>query len=107
MRKVLGLSFVLLAALLPLCNVEAELGDIAFTRKAAGTEDIPPAIFPHFLHRMQFKCYVCHDAIFPMKAGETSISMDEIREGKYCGACHNGRTAFQATFEACPRCHRR
>ena len=107
MRVVLRLVLVLLAALVsPTGRVEAEVGDIAFTRKTPGTEEIPPALFPHFLHRMQFKCYVCHDAVIVMKAGANEISMDAIQEGKFCGTCHNGKVAFQSTFESCPRCHR-
>ena len=84
----------------------AELGDIAFKRSAPGTGDVPSATFPHYVHRMQFKCYVCHEDIFVMKAGANAITMDEIQAGKYCGVCHNGKTAFQATFNTCPRCHR-
>lgn len=84
----------------------AEVGDIVFVRKAPGTDDVPPAVFPHFVHRIQFKCSVCHDAIVEMKAGANPITMDDIQAGKYCGVCHNGKTAFQATFDACPRCHR-
>ncbi|MBI3375188.1 MAG: cytochrome c3 family protein [Betaproteobacteria bacterium] len=106
MRAALRFAIVVLAAIVPLRYSSAEVGDIAFVRKAAGTEDVPPAIFPHFVHRMQFKCHVCHDAIIVMKAGANPITMDAIQDGKYCGVCHNGKTAFQATFEACPRCHR-
>lgn len=106
MRAALWFAIAVLAAVLPLRYSSAELGDIVFVRKEAGTEDVPPAIFPHFLHRMQFKCHVCHDAIVVMKAGANPITMDAIQDGKYCGACHNGKTAFQSTFEACPRCHR-
>lgn len=87
-------------------GVSAELGDIVFKRKEAGTQDVPPAVFPHFAHRMQFRCYVCHDDIVVMKAGANAITMDAIQAGKFCGVCHNGKAAFQATFEACPRCHR-
>jgi c(7)-type cytochrome triheme protein len=84
----------------------AEIGDIVFKRNGSGVDDVPPALFPHFLHRIQFKCYVCHEAIFEMKAGANAISMEAIQAGKFCGTCHNGKTAFQATFDACPRCHR-
>lgn len=106
MRRALYMVVAALAALLLSNYGNAELGDIPFVRKTPGTDDVPPAVFPHFVHRMQFKCYVCHDDIVVMKAGANRITMDAIEEGKFCGVCHNGKTAFQSTFEACPRCHR-
>lgn len=85
----------------------AEWGDIVFTRKSGtGGDEYPPATFPHYLHRMQFKCHVCHEAIFHMKAGADEITMDAISGGKFCGACHDNKTAFGVSFEACLRCHR-
>jgi c(7)-type cytochrome triheme protein len=96
-----GLAFALAAP-----NASAEYGDIKFTRRAKGMDEVPAAVFPHFVHRMQFRCYVCHDAIFEMKAGANPVSMDAIQSGKFCGRCHDGKTAFQATFDTCPRCHR-
>lgn len=76
------------------------------TTKDATAQAFPPAVFPHTLHRVQFKCYVCHDSIFKMKAGANVIAMDNIFSGKLCGACHNGATAFAANFGSCDRCHR-
>ena len=99
-----GLLFCALA-LAPLAG-SAEFGDIVFTRKTPGMDEIPAATFPHYVHRMQFKCHVCHDAIFEMKAGANPINMDAIQSGRFCGTCHNGVRAFQATFDTCPRCHR-
>ncbi len=107
MRTPLAFAVALLLALLPNRYGEAEVGDIPFTRKEAGTEDFPPAVFPHWLHRMQFKCYVCHEAVFQMKAGANPVTMEAISQGKYCGACHNGKTAFAPMFEHCSRCHRK
>jgi len=107
MRATLPIVLTALAVVCAVAKVEAETGDIVFTRKGTGAEDIPPAMFPHWVHRMQFKCYACHDAIFVMKAGANPITMEAIQQGKYCGVCHNGKTAFQATFETCVRCHRK
>jgi c(7)-type cytochrome triheme protein len=87
-------------------SASAEQGDIVFTRKSDEGSGYPPATFPHSVHRYQFKCYVCHDAIFKMKAGADEVSMQKIEAGKYCGVCHNGTTAFGTTFESCQRCHR-
>ena len=99
-----------LAALLPLFLAGpafARHGDIQMTRKGDyATKSYPPATFPHWAHRMQFKCYVCHDSIFHMKAGADIFTMNDINSGKYCGKCHNGKIAFAPTFSDCQRCHR-
>ncbi len=90
-------------------GVAAELagaveGDVVFQRKG-GEGGTPPATFPHWVHRIRYKCYACHDSIFKMKAGDNEVTMDAIGEGKSCGACHNGKTAWGVTFETCNRCH--
>ncbi len=84
---------------------EAEYGDIVFSRKTPVAEEIPPAVFPHWVHRINFKCYVCHDAIFQMKAGANPITMENIQQGKFCGTCHSGKIAFAVGFDTCDRCH--
>ncbi len=83
----------------------AMLGDVVFPRHT-GPGELPPAVFPHWVHRMQFKCYACHDALFQMKAGANPVTMDAIQAGKFCGVCHNGKTAFAVGFTTCNRCHR-
>jgi c(7)-type cytochrome triheme protein len=83
----------------------AEYGDIRFTRPKDPTPEYPPALFPHWIHRMQFRCYVCHTSIFEMKAGANAITMQAIQDGQFCGVCHNGKVAFSVVFESCPRCH--
>ncbi|NDP41186.1 MAG: hypothetical protein GZ089_00465 [Aromatoleum sp.] len=105
-RTLLHIALAACAGALFAAAVSAEVGDIAFKRDGPGTDDVPAATFPHFVHRMQFKCYVCHEDIFVMKAGANAMTMDAIQDGKFCGACHNGKAAFQATFNSCPRCHR-
>jgi len=84
----------------------ADLGEVKFTRSGSGSEEIAPAIFPHAIHRIAYKCAACHDGLFPMKAGSTQVTMDAIQEGKSCGTCHNGKLAFASTFATCSRCHR-
>jgi len=83
-----------------------EWGDIKFKRESPGAKDFPPAVYPHWIHRMQFKCYVCHEEIFKMKAGANPITMQAISEGKFCGVCHNNKIAFAPNFEYCWRCHK-
>ncbi len=79
-------------------------GDIVFKREGGGG-GVPAAVFPHWFHRIRYKCYACHPTLFEMKAGASKISMEAIQEGKFCGACHNGKIAWGMTFESCNRCH--
>ena len=105
---VLGLRSLLLAFLfLTGLLVGAALavdGDVTFKRKG-GEGGTPPAIFPHWFHRIRYKCYACHPALFEMKAGGSTVSMDLIQQGKSCGVCHNDQIAWGASFETCARCH--
>ncbi len=79
-------------------------GDIVFKREG-GEGGTPLAVFPHWFHRIRYKCYACHDAIFKMKRGADDVTMDAIAAGKFCGACHDGKTAWAVSFETCNRCH--
>lgn len=77
------------------------LGDILYSRTTgAGTP--APAYFPHWVHRIKYKCYACHDALFPMQRG-ANPTMAAMAKGASCGACHNGKTAFGV--DTCQRCH--
>ncbi len=89
---------------LPLRSVRAVEGDVVFKREG-GEGGTPAAIFPHWIHRIRYKCYACHPAPFEMKAGANKVSMDAIQEGKFCGACHNGTIAWAVSFDTCSRCH--
>lgn len=73
----------------------------------ANTTEIPLATFPHLPHRVNFRCYACHDQIFPMKEdGIKPITMQDISNGKSCGVCHNGKIAFAGDdLGTCSRCH--
>jgi c(7)-type cytochrome triheme protein len=37
------------------------------------------------------------------KAGASGITMDQISQGRFCGACHNGEIAW--SVENCDFCH--
>lgn len=81
----------------------AEYADIVINNysDAAGMR---PAVFPHWFHRIRFRCKVCHaDLGFQFKAGGNKINMAKIIEGKFCGACHNGEVAW--SVENCDMCH--
>jgi c(7)-type cytochrome triheme protein len=84
-------------------EVRAEYGDVVINNysDAAGMR---PAIFPHWFHRVRFRCKVCHaDLGFKFKAGGNDINMVKIIDGQYCGACHNGELAW--SVENCNLCH--
>jgi c(7)-type cytochrome triheme protein len=80
------------------------LGDIILDR-ASTSNGIPPVVFPHWKHRIRFRCYTCHPDEFVMEGGANEITMDAIRAGGYCGKCHNGDIAFPVAFETCRKCH--
>jgi c(7)-type cytochrome triheme protein len=108
MKKAVG-AFLVLASLTLAGGgaVYAALGDLVFERKGApeGSASIKPSIFPHWVHRARFRCYVCHPKIFEMRQGANDVTMDKIKKGQFCGACHNGRIAFNVEFQTCDRCH--
>jgi c(7)-type cytochrome triheme protein len=83
-------------------DLGAEYGDIIMNREAEKAE-MPPVVFPHWFHRIRFKCKVCHDDIFVMKAGANEVTMIKIIKGEFCGKCHNGRIAWAPLY--CDRCH--
>lgn len=74
------------------------------------TEPVKAVIFTHKLHTMDmgFECDSCHDEIFEMEIGAAEASgdftMQSLYDGKYCGACHDGETAF-ASDTRCTVCH--
>jgi c(7)-type cytochrome triheme protein len=85
--------------------VAREYGDITLemTRESMEKAGVKAAVFPHWFHRIRFKCKVCHENIFIMKKGANNMSMRRIMEGESCGVCHNGQIAWEALF--CDRCH--
>ncbi|MEE9542711.1 MAG: c(7)-type cytochrome triheme domain-containing protein, partial [Thermodesulfobacteriota bacterium] len=81
-----------------------DYGNIVLNNKTGEGKAMAAVVFPHWWHRTQFTCKVCHVEIgFPMKAGETDFVMGEIFAGKQCGTCHNGTIAFMPMD--CARCH--
>lgn len=81
-----------------------QYGNVIMKRNTGEGQSAIAVIFPHWWHRTQFVCKVCHlDLGFEMKSGTNDIKMEDIFEGKWCGACHNGTDAFAAT--ECDRCH--
>ena len=97
-------GFILFAILLA-GSVLAAPGDVVLKRKDDTTSGFPVAVFPHWIHRINYRCDACHTKLFEMQAGSTELSMADINGGKACGTCHNGEKAFAAGFNNCNRCH--
>jgi c(7)-type cytochrome triheme protein len=82
-------------------------GFIAFP--AAGNAG--PVLFSHRAHSDRkggFSCVRCH---VPASAGAMPVTMDEIRKGRECGACHDGKTGLTdghgaaSSIQNCGACH--
>lgn len=103
--KVWGRAVAMMILLAGASMAVAAPGDIVFERKDAEMQEYPVAVFPHWRHRIQYRCYVCHSDIFGMKKGANAPSMAQINQGEFCGECHDGRIAFSTGFEHCGKCH--
>ncbi|MDA8089711.1 MAG: cytochrome c3 family protein [Nitrospiraceae bacterium] len=79
--------------------------DVTFNAGAMGKVTFSGAVHA----KAGLKCNDCHTKIFPMKApgtpGAAKFTMSDIRAGKYCGECHNGKKAF-APNGNCTKCHK-
>ena len=89
-----------LAAVLP---AAAEYGDVVLDRNST-KEGMRAVVFPHWFHRIRFRCKVCHSELgFKMRAGANLVQMNDIINGKFCGMCHNGQVAWAP--DRCDLCH--
>jgi c(7)-type cytochrome triheme protein len=106
--KKAGVIFAFLVALVAILFVDipdarAEYGDVVINNYSDGA-GMRPVIFPHWFHRIRFRCKVCHaDIGFKFQAGGNEINMVKIIDGQFCGACHNGEIAW--SVENCNLCH--
>ncbi|MBW2244257.1 MAG: hypothetical protein JRH01_19925 [Deltaproteobacteria bacterium] len=96
-----------LAVLLALAPAKAGTpipGNVVINRLSTAN-GIPAVVFPHWKHRVEFRCYACHPDPFEMRAGANEINMSQLSAGAFCGACHDGSTAFAVSFDTCRTCH--
>jgi c(7)-type cytochrome triheme protein len=67
--------------------------------------------FSHEKHRVKVdKCTTCHMRDFKMKRGGSGqITLAAKQEGKFCGACHDGKMQMGGVtvfpIDECERCH--
>lgn len=102
----LWMAIALLAVLFAAVYLEAaraEYGDVVIN-EFSDEAGMRPVVFPHWFHRIRFRCKVCHgDLGFKFEAGGNEINMLKIIDGEYCGACHDGDVAW--SIENCDLCH--
>ncbi len=93
--------FVFLVGSAP--EARAEYGDVVINNYSDGA-GMRAVVFPHWFHRIRFRCKVCHaDIGFKFQAGGNQINMLKIIDGQFCGACHDGGVAW--SVENCNLCH--
>lgn len=105
MKRRSGLLFpaIVAACLIPVMVAWAEYADVILNTNSEA-EGVAPVIFPHWFHRIRFQCSVCHVELgIKMGAGTTGIGMQDLIDGRYCGACHDGGTAW--SIDNCDLCH--
>lgn len=96
------LMVVLAWCVVPL-TAQAEYADVVLNRLSEKS-GMRPVVFPHWFHRIRFRCKVCHSELgFKMRAGANHVQMNDIINGKFCGMCHNGQVAW--TADRCDLCH--
>ena len=84
-------------------NATSEYADVVLNQ-LSDKNDVRPVIFPHWFHRIRFRCKVCHNELgFEMRVGSNNITMGKISDGQYCGMCHNDEIAWSAA--RCDLCH--
>lgn len=81
-------------------------------RMMVWNKPVPRVTFSHKVHTMdaELECDSCHDDLFEMEAGtveeKDDFNMASFADGNYCGACHDGDTAFSANDSSmCASCH--
>jgi len=78
------LGVVVFVFLMSYSTSYSEYGDVVLDRYKDTMAEVglSPVVFPHWTHRIQFKCKACHES---------------------CGNCHNGKIAWDPLY--CDRCH--
>ncbi|HEU4369057.1 MAG TPA: c(7)-type cytochrome triheme domain-containing protein [Methylomirabilota bacterium] len=83
--------------------------DFQFPKSEASPGEVT---FSHAAHRARVdKCSACHMRDFKLQRGGSGpITLAAKQEGKFCGACHDGKTTMGGTavfpIDECDRCHK-
>lgn len=95
-----------LAGIEKLARYERYPGNVLMNAKEASlsAKGLSPVVFSHWSHRLFYECRACHNGLFKPERGTNGISHAAMRDGRLCGACHNGSIAFGSN-ETCEKCH--
>ena len=104
MRKMLILSLVVLLVATGIAFAVPSGKVLEYKNSSMGTVKFDGEVHK----KAAANCKECHnDGMFPkMKQGTVKITMEQIYAGKLCGACHDGKKAFEAKAN-CQRCHKK
>ena len=102
MKKACILSLTLVLFMISTALAVTASKEIVFDKSPMGKVTFSGAV------HSSFECKDCHNTdLFPkQKKGAVSFKMQDIYAGKYCGKCHDGKTAFKALGN-CIRCHKK
>lgn len=116
-HKMFGLLALLLVVVFSFAIVQVQASEDEYDEETYGpeapiiwTKPVKSVVFLHKRHTMDagLECGSCHDDLFEMAAGTAEgnddFTMQSLYDGKYCGACHDGSTAF-ASNKRCTTCH--
>lgn len=97
-------AFWIVVVLLVPSAVWAKIGGGDTTFHVTGAADV---VYSHDDHVGKFgvKCKQCHHQLYTTVAGHLKSTMADMRNGKSCGACHNGKNAFDVKKD-CAKCHK-
>ena len=104
MRTIVGLALVvsLFVPTVAWCKIGG--GEVSY--RPAGAN---PVVYSHDAHvtKAGLKCSECHYKLYTIAGHRKKFAMDEMAQGKSCGACHNGKRTFDVTSkDNCKKCHK-
>jgi c(7)-type cytochrome triheme protein len=62
------------------------------------------AVFSHDFHTQAYACNDCHSTKYDYRQGSRKATMADMKKGKSCGSCHDGKIAFSVKAD-CGTCH--
>lgn len=104
MKRISGLGIVIILFTGTAAWARVGGGDLSFEVKK-GTGNVT---FSHESHvsAAGLTCTDCHASLYGTKEKHKKATMAQMQQGKSCGACHNGKKAFDVKGN-CSNCHKK